>query len=188
MNESERKQPGAVENDPNPPVSDPKKGTYPKDPIRASPEVHPGGVAAGAAVGGAAGAAIGAAVGGPVGAVVGAIVGGVAGGETGKVAAEAINPTAEDAYWRKNWEGRSYAERELGYDDHWRPAYRQGWEARMMHGDRTWEDVEPDLEKSWKERRGHSALDWARARLATRDAWERLEGRSGRDPDDRRDH
>jgi len=92
----------------------------------------------------------------------------------------------EDAYWRENWRKRPYADEKLGYD-HYRDAYRHGWESRIMHGDRDWTQVEPDLEKSWVERRGHSALDWARARLATKDAWERLEGRTGSDPD-RKDH
>jgi hypothetical protein len=187
MDESERKQPD-VETNSAPSESDPKKATYPKDPLRSAPETHPAGVATGAAIGGAAGAAIGAVIGGPIGAVVGTVVGGFAGGEGGKAVAHAINPAAEDSYWRQNWHSRDYADRDLPYDEHWHPAYRHGWEARMMHGDRDWKDVEPELEHTWKERRGRSALDWARARLATRDAWDRLEGRAGPDPDDRRDH
>jgi hypothetical protein len=151
------------------------------------PEVA-GATAIGAAAAGMTGAAIGTAIGGPVGGVVGAAVGSVAGGVGAHALEHKVNPTIEDAYWRNTHHERPYVEGDLAYDEHWRPAYRHGWEARMMHGERAWDDVEPDLEKSWAQRRGHSALDWARAKLATRDAWERLEGREGHDPDQRRDH
>src|SRR3954465_6822647 len=86
------------------------------DPITGAPGSHPIGTGIGAAGGGAAGAAIGAAIGAtatgpaaPVGAVVGAVVGAIAGGLAGKGAAEAVNPTAEDAYWRDNYKNRPYA-------------------------------------------------------------------------------
>ena len=71
------------------------------DPITGEKGAHPVGVAAGGAGGAAAGAAIGAAVGGPVGAVVGGAVGAVAGGLAGKGAAEVVNPTVEEEYWKK---------------------------------------------------------------------------------------
>jgi hypothetical protein len=151
------------------------------------PEVA-GATAMGAAAAGMAGAAIGTAIGGPIGGVVGAAVGSAAGGLSAHALEHKINPTVEDAYWRKAHPERSYAESTLSYDEHWRPAYRHGWEARMMYGNREWDELEPDLEKSWAERRGHSALDWAKAKLATRDAWDRLEGREGHDPEHRRDH
>ena len=121
------------------------------DPLSNKTE-HPGGTAAGAAAGGAAGAAIGTAVGGPVGGVVGIAVGAVTGGIAGRAVAQKVNPTVEDAYWRENWSKRPYADQKLGYE-HYQPAYRYGWESRMMHGEREWEQVEPDLEKSWIERR-----------------------------------
>jgi len=156
-----------------------------KDPLSDKRE-HPGGTAAGAAAAGAAGGAIGTAVAGPVGGIVGIAVGAVAGGMAGKAVAEKVNPTVEDAYWRENWSKRPYADASLGYE-HYQPAYRHGWESRMMHGEREWDQIEADLEKSWAQRRGHSALDWARARLATRDAWDRLNGVSGGDPE-RKDH
>src|SRR4051812_10839400 len=74
-----------------------------KDPITGKPGAHPAGVAGGAAAGAAAGAAVGS-MGGPVGTVVGGAVGAVAGGLAGKGIAESVNPTAEDAYWRSNYE------------------------------------------------------------------------------------
>jgi len=166
-----------------PPIDAPRT----TDEAQGHPEVA-GATAMGAATAGMAGAAIGTAIAGPVGGIVGAAVGSAAGGLGVNALEHRINPTIEDSYWRKAHQERPYFESDLTYDEHWRPAYRHGWEARMMHGGRRWEEVESDLEKSWAQRRGHSALDWARSKLATRDAWERLEGREGDDPDHRRDH
>src|SRR5215204_5808088 len=91
------------------------------DPITGAPGSHPVGTGIGAAGGGAAGAAIGAAVSGPA-APAGAVVGAVAGGLAGKGAAEAVNPTAEDEYWRTNYTSRPYYENSYTYDDDYRPA------------------------------------------------------------------
>src|SRR5438552_16076775 len=79
-----------------------------RDPLTGAPGAHPVGVGTGAAGGGAAGAAVGAVVGGPVGAAVGGAVGAVAGGLPGKGAAGAVNPTVEDAYWRRDYGSRPY--------------------------------------------------------------------------------
>jgi len=71
------------------------------DPISGAPGAHPVGAGIGAAAGGAAtGAAIGA-IAGPVGAFIGVAVGAVVGGLAGKGVAEMIDPTAAEAYWRK---------------------------------------------------------------------------------------
>ena len=144
-----------------------------RDPISKTPGAHPVGVGAGAAGAGAAGAAIGGAVGGPIGAVVGAAVGAVAGGLGGKAAAESVNPTVEDTWWRENYAARPYVQKEVPYDTY-RPAYQYGWQARMMHGDRRWEDIERDLAAGWTASRGDSKLEWSDARHAAKDAWDRV--------------
>lgn len=143
------------------------------DPITDEPGAHPVGVGIGAAAGGAAAGAAAGAVAGPVGAAVGAVVGGVAGGYAGKAVAEAIDPTAEDAYWRENYRTRPYYDSATGYDDY-APAYRYGWEARARYRDRRFEDVESDLEHGWSQARATSKLDWQRAKPASRDAWDRI--------------
>jgi hypothetical protein len=80
-----------------------------RDPLSGEVGAHPVGVGIGAAAGGMAfGAAVGT-VAGPLGMAVGALVGAVAGGLAGKGVAEAIDPTAEDAYWRANYASRAYA-------------------------------------------------------------------------------
>lgn len=134
-----------------------------------------GAVVGGAAGGIAGGAAAGAAVGGmtgPVGAAVGAVVGAVAGALAGKGIAEAIDPVAEDAYWRDNYASRPYASG-LSYDEY-RPAYGYGVEAYKRYPDRSFEDVEPELRRDWISRRGSSSLEWERAKQATQDAWNRV--------------
>src|SRR5215207_7389003 len=147
------------------------------DPITGAPGAHPIGTGVGAAGGGAAGAAIGAAVSGPaapIGAVVGAVVGAVAGGLAGKGAAEAVNPTAEDQYWRSNHANRPYYEKD--YDKDYRPAYAHGWTSAAQHRDRKFEDVEPVLQSDWDRNKGSSRLGWDKAKHATRDAFDRLRG------------
>jgi outer membrane lipoprotein SlyB len=146
-----------------------------RDPISGAPGAHPVGTGVGAAGGGAAGAAIGA-VGGPVGAAVGLVAGAVAGGLAGKGAAEAVNPTAEDTYWRTNYTTQSWVDRNRPYDDY-RPAFRTGYEgyARYAGSGKTYDQVEADLQRDYERTRGNSALNWENAKMATRAAWRRVE-------------
>lgn len=144
-----------------------------RDPITNTPGAHPVGVGAGAAGAGVAGAAIGGAVAGPAGALVGAAIGAVAGGLGGKAAAEAVNPTIEDDWWRQNYARRPYARHGVPYDAY-RPAYQYGWQARMMHGDADWTEIEPNLAAGWMQARGDSKLEWADAKHAAKDAWDRI--------------
>jgi hypothetical protein len=144
-----------------------------RDPITHTPGAHPVGVGAGAAGAGVAGAALGGAVGGPLGAMVGAAVGAVAGGLGGKVAAEAVNPTIEDEWWRGNYSNRPYAKSGESYETY-RPAYEYGWQARMMHADADWAEIEPNLAAGWPQARGDSKLEWTDAQHAAKDAWDRV--------------
>jgi hypothetical protein len=134
-----------------------------------------GAVAGGAAGGIAGGAAAGAAVGGmtgPVGAAVGAVAGAVVGALAGKGIANAVDPIAEDTYWRNNYSTRPYA-RGASYDDY-RPAYGYGVDAFTRYPGRPFDEIESDLGRDWNTRRGTSSLEWDRAKHATRDAWQRV--------------
>lgn len=146
-----------------------------RDPITGTPGAHPLGVGAGAATGGMAGAAVGA-IGGPIGAGIGAAVGAVAGGLIGKGAAEAVNPTVEDEYWRDNYSSRDYVDPDADYEDY-QPAYQYGWESYSQHEvhNKSFDDVSSELERDWKNRRGESSLEWGHAKPAVRDAWCRVE-------------
>src|SRR5688500_12710293 len=150
---------------------DPDHADANRDPISGAPGAHPVGVGVGAAGGAAAGAAVGA-VGGPVGSAVGAVVGGVAGGLAGKGAAEAVNPTVEDTYWRSNYATRPYVTPGSTYDIY-RPAYQYGWESYGRDRGRKFDEIEPELSRNWDSTKNKLTGD--RAREATRDAWHRVE-------------
>lgn len=149
------------------------KGDANRDPLTDAPGAHPVGVGVGAAAAGAAGAAIGS-VAGPIGTAVGAVIGAVAGGLAGKGVAEAVNPTAEESYWRENYRHRPYYSSDYDYDE-FAPAYRYGWESRTQYSGRKFDEVEGDLERGWERAKGKSRLGWDRAKHATRDAWHRVE-------------
>lgn len=144
-----------------------------RDPITKAPGAHPIGVGVGATGGAAAGAAIGS-MAGPVGTAVGAVVGGVAGGLAGKGAAESVNPTVEDAYWRQNYSSRPYIDKGADYEAY-RPAYRYGWESYDRHTGKSFDEVEPQLSSEWETRK--TSLGWSKARNAVRDAWDRVDTR-----------
>jgi len=158
-----------------------------RDPITGEPGAHPVGTGLGAAGAGAAAGAAGGAIAGPAGAVVGAIAGGIAGGLAGKAAGEAVNPTDEDAYWRRNFNDRPYADATTTYDDY-APAYRYGWEScsRSVGQGRTFDKAEGELARDWDKVKGRSRLSWDRAKDATRDAWERVERKFRHDQSERR--
>lgn len=149
------------------------EGDANRDPITKAPGAHPVGVGVGGAGGAAAGAAIGGAVGGPPGALVGGVVGAVAGGLAGKGAAEAVNPTVEDAYWRENYRTTTYAKADTY--DRWRPAYEHGWASYGRNPGKTFEQAEPDLRRDWERTPYAGDLTWDKAKNATRDAWHRVE-------------
>ncbi len=143
-----------------------------RDPITDAPGAHPIGTGIGAGGGALTGAALGAA-GGPVGVAVGTVIGAVVGGLAGKGAAEAVNPTAEDAYWRDNYANEPYYATGRGYDDY-EPAYRAGWQGRAERTGK-FEDYDAELASAWESRRERSTLGWDEARPAARAAWDRAE-------------
>jgi hypothetical protein len=138
---------------------------------------HPLGTGVGAAAGGIAGAAAAGAVAGttvgPVGTIVGAVAGAVIGGLAGKGVAAAIDPVAEDAYWRDNYSSRPYVGSGESYDDYG-PAYRYGVDGYGQYKGRTFDDVESELSRDWQRARGSSKLTWDNAKHATRDSWQRV--------------
>lgn len=145
------------------------------DPISKEPGAHPVGTGIGAAMGGIAGGAAAGAVAGPAGAIVGGVAGAIAGGMGGKEAAEALDPTAEEAYWRDRHTLEPYYESGRPFDDY-APAYRLGVEGRRDYPG-SFEETEMRLADRWDTYRGRSTLDWAKARHASRAAWNRAHER-----------
>ena len=143
-----------------------------KDKVATGAGAVVGGAAGGVAGGTAAGAAIGGMT-GPVGAAVGAAVGAVAGALAGKGIAKAIDPHAEDKYWRDNYSSRPYIASGSTYEDYG-PAYRYGVDAYSRNPDRSFDEMEPELQRDWGSSRGTSKLEWEHAKSASRDAWHRV--------------
>ena len=65
--------------------------------------------------------------------------------------------------------------RVVEFEDDYGPAYRYGWESRGRYADRSWDEVESDLEGGWESAKSNSRLGWEKAKHATRDAWHRVE-------------
>ena len=144
-----------------------------RDPITDEPGAHPIGTGIGATGGAVAGAAAGSGA-GPIGAAVGGVVGAVVGGLAGKAAGEAVNPTAEEAFWRDNYDKEPYYEQGRSFDDYG-PAYRLGLTGRDRYREDQWTSVEPRLASEWESTRGNSTLNWERARPASQAAWSRAD-------------
>ena len=102
------------------------------------------------------------------------MIGAVAGGLAGHGVAESIDPTAEDAYWRSNYNTRSYASGST-YEDY-QPAYRAGYTGYATHGTtgRTFNEAEDSLKSDWEKTKGNTQIGWDKAKMATRDAWDRV--------------
>jgi hypothetical protein len=142
--------------------------------VSGEPESNLAAVGGGGIAGAAAGATIGTAVGGPIGGALGAAIGGIAGGVAGDQIQDNLDPKLEEVYWEENFRTRPYYKAGDTYQTYL-PSYRFGWESasRREYGNRSFEELETDLEKDWKTH--HSASgDWASVKDRVRDAFERI--------------
>jgi hypothetical protein len=152
------------------------------DAITGAPDSHPLGTGIGAAGAGLAGAAIGAALGPPgsiVGGVIGVVAGAIAGGLAGKGVAEAVDPTAEEAYWRDSFTDRPYYVPGSTYDDY-AYDYAYGYDAPVRFGHRPYAEIESDLRRDWEKtqtRKANGSKLWEKSQHAVRDAYERVADR-----------
>ncbi len=134
---------------------------------------HSLGAGTGAVAGAVTGAAIGSAA-GPVGSLVGAVAGGIVGSKAGDSIAEAVNPTDYDDHFKKSYTTTSYYKSDRDWNDY-QPAYRYGYDTYSANRGKTFDTVEPQLERDWNTRRGESRLAWADARGAVKDGWHHIE-------------
>ena len=145
-----------------------------RDPLTGTPGAHPVGVGVGAIAGAAAAGAAAGTMAGPAGTFVGGAVGAVAGAMVGKAAAEAIDPTVEDAYWKEHYAEAPYYQPGKTYKDY-AEAYRIGYEGRARHRSRTFEEAEADLEVEYNKRRLQDAMSWKECREPAKAAWDRVD-------------
>jgi len=144
-----------------------------RDPITGTTGAHPLGTGAGAVVGGLSGAVLGTAA-GPLGAVIGAAAGAVMGGLVGKSTAEAINPTAEEVFWRETYIREPYYVQGRAYE-YYAPGFRAGWKGRVRHDGRAFEEAEPELLAEYTLTKSELDPDWQEIRPAARAAWDRVD-------------
>jgi hypothetical protein len=150
------------------------EGDLNRDPISGTTGSHPLGTSAGAASGGVAGAAVGLVMGGPIGGVIGAAVGAITGGLTGKSAAEAVNPTAEEEYWRETFIREPYYTAGKPFE-FYAPAFRAGWEGRVRHHGQRFEAVESEMKAHYESTKAEHDPSWLDVRPAARAAWDRVD-------------
>jgi len=145
-----------------------------RDPITGTLGAHPLGTTAGATSGAVAGGVAGMAVAGPVGGVIGVVVGAVAGGLAGKSAAEAVNPTAEERFWKETYIREPYYVNGHAFE-YYAPGFRAGWEGRVRHDGRTFEQAEAELKAGYNFTRSELDPSWLEIRPAARAAWDRVD-------------
>ena len=141
-------------------------------PLTDDPGSHPIDTGLGAVAGGAAGGVAAGILGGPVGMAVGGIAGAIAGGLAGSTAAEIVNPTVEDAYWRQSYLNEPYDEGGRQYEQY-RPAYAMGGSSAATYPGE-FDEFDAEMQTRWPNERGNSSLDWNTARDPARAAWERV--------------
>ena len=145
-----------------------------RDPISGETGAHPLGTGAGATSGGVAGAVVGLAMAGPVGAVIGAAVGAVAGGIAGRSAAEVVNPTAEELFWRETYIQEPFYVKGRAYE-YYAPGFRAGWDGRVHNDGRTFDEAEADLRANYISTNTELDPDWQEISPAARAAWMRVD-------------
>ena len=136
------------------------------------------GKAAAGGAGGVAGAAGGAAIGsvaGPIGTLVGALAGAAGGWWAGKNVAEKVSEfDTSDDYYRTRFESTSGGRSDFTYDRA-RPLYQFGYLASQNpdYRGRTFEDIEPDLQRAWNDDLRKEYGEWRDVRSYAADAFTR---------------
>lgn len=143
----------------------------------ASPESRSGSAGAVGGAGGAlAGAGLGTIVGGPIGAIVGAIAGAVGGWWAGQAAVDPATAITldDDAQYRAMYEQSPSRLADRSYEDV-RAFYHLGHVAKGNpdYRQRTFDEIEDDLQKGWTSDLRTRYGDWSYARQFAREAYAR---------------
>lgn len=97
----------------------------------------------------------------------------IGGGLSGHGVAEAIDPVAEDAFWRGELMGRPYYDSQFNFEQDYAPAFGFGYYLCSIFPSWTFQEAEDEFQRDWQRIKGESRLEWAQARGATQDAWDR---------------
>jgi hypothetical protein len=98
----------------------------------------------------------------------------VAGGLAGESAAEELNHTAEERFWRESYVKEPYHVHGRNYD-YYAPGFRAGWEGRVRHLGRSFKDAEAQLKVDYDINKSELDPDWHHMREAARAAWDRVD-------------
>ena len=137
-----------------------------RDPITGAPGSHGIGTGIGTTGGAVAGAALGS-LAGPLGTAVGGFLGALVGAAAGHSVGEALNPTAEEEYWRDVYGTEPRYNLKHAYE-HYAPAFMAGY----LYRGRPWEEAEAELRQVWERHKGDSPLEWDEVREASFAAWQ----------------
>ena len=112
-------------------------------------------------------------IGGPVGAILGGLAGAVGGWWAGKGLADLVTQK-DDTHFRNDYEAYSTRFADLRYEDV-RPAYIVGHLAGRNpdYAGKSFEEVEPDLQRSWTADAVTRHTEWPAVRTYARRAFER---------------
>ena len=145
------------------------------------------GEAAGGISGVLTGAAIGSA-GGPIGMIIGGIAGAMGGWWAGRAVSEAAENFTDDddKYYGSHYDRSPSKMADRKYDDV-RPAYAVGHMAGRNpdYSNRSFDDVEKDLQKGWTSSMRERHGEWTTARPFARDAYDRSRSNTGTSPVDK---
>lgn len=99
---------------------------------------------------------------------------GTAAALAGASAAEAVNPTEEETFWRLSYIGEPYYLAGRPYE-YYAPGFRAGWEGRVRHSGRTFIEAEADLMRGYLSIRDEFDPSWLDMRPAAQAAWNRVD-------------
>ena len=88
--------------------------------------------------------------------------------------AEKMDPAVEDAYWKANFSKQGYV-RPHSHFVNYQAAYRAGYEGFTRYPGKSYEEMEPELQRSYENSKANALLGWDKARHAIRAAWHRLD-------------
>src|SRR5689334_4237970 len=86
-----------------------------------------------------------------------------------------IDPAAEEAFWREQYRNEPYFTSDRDFES-WAPAYRVGYEGRMRHDGKSFDELDSVLQQDYLRLQGND-MPWDEVRPATRAAWERVDQR-----------
>lgn len=82
----------------------------------------------------------------------------------------------EEPYWADTWSTRPYVTADRSFE-HYRPAYRYGFESAQRHAGRAWSDAEHELRTGWDRYEHRNESAWEHVKDAVKDAWDRVMNR-----------